>query len=112
MHQGRFAGTGNAGDDRKPPDREANIDILQIVHPRAMDLDPVLNRSQRSARFAGRMTKRILQTTTGLGIFRTFDVAQRSSGDDFAAMNSGAWAKIDNVIGAPHRFLIVLDDHE
>ena len=46
VHQGRFAGTGNAGDDRKPPDREANIDILQIVRARAVDLDPALNSAQ------------------------------------------------------------------
>src|SRR5205085_3835805 len=108
----RFSGTGNAGDDRKPPDREANIDILQIVRARAMDLDPALNSAQRSPRFPGRMTKRIFQTTTSLGNLRTFDVAQRSSGDDFAAMNSGARSKINNVISAPHRFFVVLDDHE
>ena len=85
---------------------------LIVVGAGAVDLNPVLDCLQRPPRFAVRVTKRILQTTTGLGIFRTFDVAQRSSGDDFAAMNSGAWAKIDNVIGAPHCFLIVLDDHE
>ena len=58
------------------------------------------------------MTKRRLQTTPGLGILRALDVAQRSGRHDFAAVNSGARAKIDNVIRAPHRFFVVLDDDE
>ena len=45
-------------------------------------------------------------------MFRLHDVAQCSDRDDFPAVNTGARAKIDNVIGAPHRFLVVLDHHE
>src|SRR5207249_1101478 len=66
----------------------------------------------RSPRFPDRVTKRCLQTTSGLRTLRTLDVAQRSGGDDFAAMDSSARAEINNVIGAPHRFLVVLDDDE
>jgi hypothetical protein len=49
---------------------------------------------------------------SGLRIFRALDVPQCSRRDDFAAVNSRARAKIDNVIGAPHRFVVMLDDHE
>ena len=41
-----------------------------------------------------------------------FNVAQRPLCDDFASMHAGARAKIDNVIRAAHRLLVVLDDHE
>ena len=41
--QCRFSGTGNSGDDRKPADRETNIDILQIVRARAVNLNPMFD---------------------------------------------------------------------
>src|SRR5258708_7730032 len=58
------------------------------------------------------MTKRRLQITPSLGISCTLDLAQRSLHDHFAAVHARAWAKIDNVIGAPHCCLVVLDDDE
>ena len=58
------------------------------------------------------MAKRSLQTSARLGKLGALDVAQRSGGDDFPAMSSSARAKIDNVISAAHRFVIVLDNDE
>ena len=112
VQQGRFSRPGNSSDDRKPVDRETNIDIFQIVRARAVDLDPILDRAQRSPRFSGRVTKRRSQTSAGLGELGAFDIAQRSGGNDLPAMRSRARAKINNVISTPHRFVIVLDDDE
>src|ERR1044071_4532178 len=58
------------------------------------------------------MAERILQATPGLRSAVLLDISERALDDDFAAMDTGAGAEIDNVIGAPHCFLIVLDDHE
>ena len=58
------------------------------------------------------MTKRRLQTSSGLGIFRALDIPQCSGRHDFSAMNAGARAKIDNIIGTPHRLFIMFDDDE
>ena len=52
------------------------------------------------------------QTAAGLRILRLLDFTQRSLRDDFAAVHAGARAEIDNMIGAPHRFFVVLDDDE
>src|SRR4029077_6211859 len=82
------------------------------VSPRTSHLDPVFDIPQTSARLSDRMTKRRLQITPSLGISCMLDVAQCSLHDYFAAVHARAWAKIDNVIGAPHRFLVVLDDDE
>jgi hypothetical protein len=41
-----------------------------------------------------------------------FHVAQRAARYDFSAVNSCTRTKIDDVIGPPHRFLIVLDNDE
>ena len=51
VNQGRFAGTGNAGDAGENAERKIDIDILQIVLARAGDLD---RRSRFAARFRNR----------------------------------------------------------
>ena len=112
VHQCRFPGAGDSGNYRKPVDRKTDIDIFQVVRAGTADFDPAFNIAQTPPRFANGMTKRRLETAPGLGIFRVLDLAQRSGRDHFAAVNSRARAKIDNVIRAPHRFLIVLDDDE
>ena len=58
------------------------------------------------------MTKRCFQTTSRLGVFRALDVAQGSLRDDFPAMRACARAKIDNMVSAPHRLVIVLDNDQ
>src|SRR5438128_5871225 len=48
----------------------------------------------------------------GKGILRVQDVFQLSLGHNFAAARSGARTKIDNVVGRPDCFFVVLDhDH-
>jgi hypothetical protein len=58
------------------------------------------------------MTQRRFQTTSRFGVFRTLNIAQGSLDDDFPAMGACARAKIDNVVGAPHCLVIVLDNNE
>ena len=41
-----------------------------------------------------------------------FDFGQGPLHHNLAAMHAGARPEIDDVIGAPHRFLIMLYDHE
>ena len=74
-----------------------------------MDFDPVFNVPQGAARSADRMTQRRAEATGGLGIRILLDVAQRASGHHFAAMDTRARSEINDVIGVPHCFVIVLD---
>ena len=62
--------------------------------------------------FANRMAERRSQATSGLGILVRLDLRERSLHHDFAAVHSRARAEIDDVIGAAHRFFVVLDDDE
>ena len=62
-------------------------------------------RAQQETDFEG-----ILEAMDGLLGACALDLGQRSRRHHFAAVNSRARAKIDNVICAPHRFFIVLDD--
>ena len=58
------------------------------------------------------MTKRCPQAASCLGVCVSLDILQRSGCHYLAAVDPGARAEIDDVIGAPHRFFIVLDNHE
>ena len=58
------------------------------------------------------MAERIFQAAAGLGAAVLLDIRQRSLDHDFSAVNARARSQIDNVIGAAHRFFVVLDDHE
>ena len=58
------------------------------------------------------MAKRRFQAPGGFGIRIYLDGAQRSTRHDLAAVKSGARPKIDNVIGTPHCFLVVLDNYQ
>ena len=55
------------------------------------------------------MAKWRVEATSGLGVWIPLDVAQRASRHHFAAVDSRARPKIDNVIGVPHCFVVVLD---
>src|SRR5215813_6737128 len=58
------------------------------------------------------MTERRFQATRGFGIWIFLDIAQRSARDHLATMNSSAWPEINDVIGAPYRFFVVLDHQQ
>ena len=38
--------------------------------------------------------------------------AKRPAGHDLSAADAGAGSQIDDVIGPPHRFLVVFNDHQ
>jgi hypothetical protein len=40
------------------------------------------------------------------------DIAQCAFGDDLAALHAGAGTEVNNVVGAAHGFLVVLDDEQ
>ena len=109
VHQCRFAAARNSRYHRKSADWKTNIDIFQIVRTRTVHFDPAFDITQRPARSADRMAKWRVEATSGLGVWIPLDVAQRASRHHFAAVDSRARPKIDNVIGVPHCFFVVLD---
>src|SRR6266542_1336935 len=58
------------------------------------------------------MPKWYFQAACRLRIWVPFHVAQRAGRHDLPAVNSSTRTKIDDVIGAPHRFLIMLDNNQ
>ena len=58
------------------------------------------------------MAERRFEAASRFRICRALDLGDCAAGDHFAAVDSGPRAQIDNVIGASHRLLVVLDDDE
>src|SRR4051812_40630880 len=58
------------------------------------------------------MAERIREATAGFRAAVLLDVGQRPLDDDLATVQTGPGPEIDDVIGAPHRFFVVLDNHE
>ena len=108
--QGGLAAARDAGDAGEGAERDLGRDVLQIVAAGAGDLE----------RFA----------VAGAALRRHFDLAQadevlagearrvahhlvgRAFGDDFAAVDAGAGAHVDDVVGGADGVFVVLDDDD
>jgi len=71
------------GDDGQRARRKANMDILQVVRSRSVDLDPVLYRLPVIGAISGRMNKRVLKPRPVSKFFERSMSRQRSSGKRF-----------------------------
>src|SRR5579883_3488857 len=108
VDQRRFAAAGNAGDDGKQPERDSDLDVLEIVLARAADhkllavgLAPYCGYGdvEVARKIAAGERGRVLGDLPGL-----------AGGDQRAAEAAGAGAEVDHVIGALDGFGVVLHD--
>ena len=87
--------------------------FFEIVRGRPRTSSQLGRSSSEAPRAARRMAQRIPQAAAGLRIRVICWISRkRALRDDFAAVHAGARAEIDDVIRAPHRLLVVLDDDE
>ena len=106
----RFAAAGNAGDAGEESERNLGGDVLQIVAARADELQPAVSGcGRRSGMAISRAPTRYWPVSE---LRMAHDVGGRAFGDDLAAMDAGAGADIDHIVGGADRVLVVLDhDH-
>ena len=116
----RFAGAADARDRDEPAERNADRDIAQVVQLAAVHRQPVLRRV--AARFAwpralrgaaatdARSDARETGRSANRGVRR--QVADAALRDQRPAALARARPDIDDVIGAPDRVLVMLDDHQ
>src|SRR5581483_7494099 len=109
VHERRLPGAGHAGDADELPDRELDVDALQVVlrraaYDEAAALLVAALRDGDGARVREELPRR------GAAVAR--DLRRRPFGDDLAAMYAGAWAHVDQPVRAAHHLLVVLHDHD
>ena len=103
----RLARARDPGDADELPDRELDVDPLQVVLRGAADgedttivLAPRRDRDRTTAR----------EEVTGHRALRPHHLLGGSLGDDVPSVLAGTRAHVDDPVGDPHHLLVVLDD--
>ena len=104
----RFAGAGDAGDNRHHAERKHDVEILEIVLARAEDGDGFAVRAAPLGKHGDPLASGDVGAGERGG--RVHDLGRRAAGDQLAAVTAGAGAEVDDVVGAANGFFIVLDD--
>ena len=107
VHEGGFSGAGNAGDNSHYAQGEGDVQILEIIFPRAEDADGVsVCRSP-----LGQHIDLHLSRDVGAGerVGRVHDFRGSSAGDQVPAVASGARTKVDYVVGAPNGVFVMFN---
>ena len=108
--QGRFAAARHARHAGEGAERDFRRHILQIIAARAFDHNRPVFRTgaallgHRHFQFTG-------EIFTGQAFGVGNDFCRGALSDDVAAMNTGARADIDNVVGGHNGFFVMLDDN-
>ena len=108
--QGRLAAAGDAGDAGEQAERDLGGDVLEVVAARVDDLEraagvarPALG--DRHHQFAG-------EIFAGDRVGVADQVLDLALGDDLAAVDAGAGADVEHMVGGADGVLVVLDhDH-
>ena len=105
-----LAAAGHAGDRHERPERDAQVDVAQVVLARAAH-------AQRLAVAASPLRRdrdRALAAQEGAGDRARLgeDRSERPVGDDLAAVLPGPRADVDDPVRGPDRLLVVLDDED
>src|SRR4029078_1015566 len=107
----RLAAAGNTGDTRHGAERKIDRDVLKIVALGAHALQPAIMYGLASLGWDRDLfeTGKILSRQA---LRAGHDVFGRAFGNNLTAMNSCAWAHIDDVVGCADSFLVMFDNDD
>src|SRR5690606_2706721 len=110
VHQGGLARAGRPGDTGERAERDADVDVLEVVLLGAL-YDEAL-----AVAFPPSVGHGDLLVTPevggGEGAVVAHELLGRALRHDLAAVHAGARAEVDDVVGRAHGLLVVLDDDE
>ena len=108
VDQRALARAGDARHADEHPQREGDVDALEVVVPRPL----TVSRRPSGALRCGRNGDGGLAGEVGAGeaLLGFRQVGERPLGDDLAPLDAGARAEVDQPVGRAHRVLVVLDD--
>ena len=111
VDQRDFARAADAGDADEQAERDLDVDVLEVVVPGADDREAPCRCAAGAASGRRSALRPVRYWPVRLAGLRD-DVGRRAGGDDLAAADAGAGAEVDEVVGGPHRVLVVLDDED
>src|SRR5712691_11460918 len=103
-----FARTGNPCDDRQQAQRKRYIDLLQIVRSGSLNGKTFAVGASSLLWYRDLLQTADVETGNGIRIVR--HVLSGATRDQFAAVSTCAWTKIDNVVCSPNCLFIMLHD--
>jgi len=103
-----LAAAAHPGDRDEAPERELDVDALEVVLTRVAHREPRVTRG--SAPLRDRDLLRARQEAPGDRLLRLEDVLERPRDDDRSAVLARARTDVDDVVGHPDGLLVVLDD--
>ena len=107
----RLARAGNAGDGNQSPQRHVDIDVLQVVQVGAAQFQLLPLPVHHPSRLH-RMLHCMQQVAAGHRFGNAADVAHLPLGHHAATALAGAWADVDDVVGAADGVFVVLHHHQ
>ena len=113
VHERRFAGAGNAGDDVEDAERHVDIHVFDIEDIAAADHDLAFRLAAFFRHIDLLFSAQIGQASANLCHAFLLCVKRSSSQPEtttLAAMNAGARADVDDIIRSEHRVFVMLDD--
>ena len=111
VHERALAGAGNARHADEDAERDFDVDVFEVIVPRAADDEPPVAVALAAS---GRHfdPPAAAKKSPGDAFLVGSNVRKRAFGDDVAAADAGSGTEVDDMIGRPHRVLVVLnDDH-
>ncbi len=111
MHERRFSRAADAGHTDQPAEREADVDVLEVVFRRAFDAQRT-RRRRRRARVRVRNASSAQQVVGRQRARRARELARASVEDHLATVLAGAGADVENAVRALHDLGIVLHDDQ
>ena len=105
-----LAGAGHAGHAGEQPERERDVDALQVVAAR-LSQPAACCFGSRARRLSGHLDALAAgEVLAGQRRRARLDLRGRALRDDLAAVHAGAGPEVDDVVGLADRLLVVLDD--
>ncbi len=106
----RFSGAGNAGNAHEFAQRDSDIDVFEVIVTGTEYFQPLF--VSRPAYGWNGDAGDAPQILAGEAVFVGGHLVIGAGRHDMAAANSGTGAEIDQVIGGPHRLLVMLDHQD
>jgi len=104
--EGRFAGSGYAGEGAEDAERDFDIDVFEVVGVGIFDFEEVSGFADDVVFDCGFS---VFEVFGGDGAFVFDELLGCAGGDDLATLTTGAGSELDDVVGALHDFIVVLN---
>ena len=110
VDQRALARARDSGDTDQRAQRDANVDVLEVVGPRPLDRDEAAVAGSAGVR--RRDLTDAAKVLTGYGVLGRDYVVDRAGGDHVAPVLAGAGSQVHDVVRGPHYSLVVLHDDD